>query len=114
MRNDIQCSHTGLEFIYAQAPESMKGLLIGLLFFNFGVWNGATAFFFNQYPKGPSSVQTNSILWYYIMYAIVASLGFVAYCVVAVLYVNRRRPAPNEEEDDPEIRSLYQIRYEND
>ena len=105
--------HTGLEFIYAQAPESMKGLLIGLLYFNFGVWTGATAFFFYHYPKGPSSAHTDSILWYYVMYAVVACLGFVAYCVAAVLYTNRRRPAPNEEEDNLEIRSLYQRCYEN-
>ena len=100
--------HAGLEFIYAQAPESMKGLLIGLLYFNLGLWNGGTAYFFYQYPIGPSSIYTDSILWYYVMYAIVAFLGFVAYCVVAVLYVNKRRPAPNEEDD--KIHPLYQER----
>ena len=86
----------------------MKGLLIGLSFLSFGLCNGGAALFFYLYPLGPSSTYADSILWYYVMYAVIAFLGFVAYCVVAVLYVNRTRPAPNEE--DAKLRTIYQER----
>lgn len=100
----------GLEFIYAQSPESMKGLLIGLFYFVFGLCSGSVSFFFYRYLPTSDKLHPvlDSILWYYVMYAIVALLGFVAYGVVAALYSNRRRPASDEEESDLQV--VYQTR----
>ena len=41
----------GLEFIYAQSPESMKGLLTGLFYFAFGFFSEVAVLIFSKFPK---------------------------------------------------------------
>ena len=79
-----------MEFIYAQSPEQMKGLLTGLFYLTFGLFSGAATLFFSHYPK------TSVYGWYFVIYSIVGIVGFVMYVTVACLYSNRVRP---EEED---------------
>ena len=84
--------YLGLEFIYAQSPDSMKGLLTGLFYFVFGVFAavGITIFF-----KLNSSVVH---LFYTILS--VSMVGFLLYVLGAVLYRNRERPTNDESEED--------------
>ena len=95
-----------LQFIYAQSPENMKGLLIGLFYFIIGLFNGGGTLLFHWYPLHENLDGINYILWYYIILTIIGMLGFVAYLVVAFLYTYRQRPVDYQEETDA-IRRLY-------
>ena len=101
--------HSGLEFIYAQSPEHMKGLLTGIFYFIVGICNAGAALLFSHFPliSNLTSKRIDCILWYYVGYAITAVLGFVTYFVIAFLYTNRQRPTSN---DDADMRILYQRR----
>ena len=85
-----------LEFIYAQAPEPMKGLLTGLFYFMFGVSGGISSIVFYFVPTDHQEV--NYILWFYVFLTILAALGSLAFTIVVWLYRNRRRPAVDEED----------------
>ena len=101
-------STLGLEFIYAQSPESMKGLLTGLFYCIFGIFSGVAVLVFYKFPKSTLN-GTNTILWFYVIFTVIGSLGFVAYAIVAFMYVNRVRPAggPEEETQGRLARGLY-------
>ena len=88
------CFCSGLEFIYAQSPEQMKGVLTGLFYLVFGLFSGAACLFFFFYPVKDN--QFHSHACYFTIYAVIGTIGFVMYLVVACLYSNRDRP----EEDD--------------
>lgn len=101
-------STLGLEFIYAQSPESMKGLLTGLFYCVFGIFSGVAVLVFYKFPKSTLN-GTNTILWFYVIFTVIGLLGFVAYAIVAFMYVNRVRPAgsPEEETQGRLVRGLY-------
>lgn len=101
-------STLGLEFIYAQSPESMKGLLTGLFYCVFGIFSGVAVLVFYKFPKSTLN-GTNTILWFYVIFTVIGSLGFVGYAIVAFMYVNRVRPAggPEEETQGRLVRGLY-------
>lgn len=101
-------STLGLEFIYAQSPESMKGLLTGLFYCVFGIFSGVAVLVFYKFPKSTLD-GTNTILWFYVIFTVIGLLGFVAYAIVAFMYVNRVRPAgsPEEETQGRLVRGLY-------
>ena len=113
--------NTGLEFIYAQSPESMKGLLTGLFYCVFGISSGGgilVYYFFTQkhskYENVYAAIQDvkgiNFVLWYYVILAVIAVLGFVVYSIVAVLYTNRQRPpAPGLEDDDWDCSLVHRV-----
>ena len=84
---------TGLEFIYAQSPEQMKGLLTGLFYLVFGLFSGAASLVFLYYPKYN---HFHNFVWYFTIYSVIGGIGLLMYIVVACLYSNRDRP---EEED---------------
>ena len=83
-----------LEFIYAQSPESMKGLLTGLFFFVLGISSISATVVFFKYPVG----ETNSyqLLPYYVAFTIVQILGLIFFVIIAVLHTNRQRPTDTE------------------
>lgn len=83
-----------LEFIYAQSPEQMKGLLTGLFYLIFGLFSGSATLFFLYYPANSNHLHT--FVWYFTMYSVVGCIGFLMYVIVACLYSNRDRP---EEKD---------------
>ncbi len=85
----------GLEFIYAQAPEPMKGLLTGLFYFMFGVFGGISNILFYLFPTQEDNPFT---LWFYVLLLIFAALGLLVYALVACFYKNRLRPAVDEED----------------
>ena len=64
-------THSGLEFIYAQSLDSMKGLLIGLFYLIFGAFNAVeTTIFKYLEPK---------IMWFYGAVLIICVLGLLVY-----------------------------------
>ena len=88
-----------MEFIYAQSPHSMKGLLIGLLFCcGYGLSAALAAALFTTAPNskdvcfGNSNVIVgNCVFWYYVFCMAVAMIGLAMYVVVAMLYRKRTR-----------------------
>ena len=97
------CSHfalyctsnaAGLEFIYAQSPEQMKGFLTGLFYLVFGLFSGAASVFFLCYPN--KFTHFHNFVWYFTIYTVIGCIGWLMYVLVACLYSNRDRP---EEED---------------
>ena len=87
-----------MEFIYAQSPHAMKGLLIGLLFCGNGLCSAVATSLFITAPHSKNlcfgssnSIVGNCIIWYYVFYTIVAVIGLGMYIAVAVLYRKRTR-----------------------
>ena len=86
----LYSSVTVLEFIYAQSPESMKGLLTGLFYFVLGLSSIAATVVFYKYPK--THMDKYQILPYHITFTIIQFLGLIFYTIVAILHTNRQRP----------------------
>lgn len=97
----------GLEFIYAQSPDSMKGLITGLFYFAFGLFNGGGITFVLLYPIGDTGGM-DTILWFYVIFIVVSVIGFVLYTVVACLYRNRERPTTDDSENEAIRRRIVQ------
>ena len=96
-----------LEFIYAQSPENMKGLMTGLFYLIFGVFSGLSSalFYSREQWRDGDYHHINDVLWYHVILASVALVGFVVYIISACLYSNRRRPHSGEEMEY--LRQLY-------
>ena len=63
------CFSTVLEFIYAQSPEYMKGLLTGLVFFLLiGISPMLSSVVFTVYPK---STKNNELILYHTVFTII-------------------------------------------
>ena len=73
--------------------------MTGLFYFVFGLFSGIGALVFYRIPKEGDVRGIDCILLYYIIFTIIAGLGFVAYSIVAFLYKNRERPFSLEEEN---------------
>ena len=76
----------------------MKGLLTGLFYFMFGIFDGIVSIIFFFFPMNlqPNGIGVNYTFWFYSSFAVVAVLGLLAYTIVACIYRNRRRPAADE------------------
>lgn len=60
---------TALEFIYAQSPEYMKGILTGLFFFfEFGISAMFSSVVYEVYPK---TTQNNQLILFHIVFTII-------------------------------------------
>lgn len=88
-----------MEFIYAQSPEMMKGLLTGLLYLALGIFRGGGIVFFHFYPM-VNNGHINTILYFYPIFTIIAFIGFVQFVIVACLYRNRQRPTRDDSENE--------------
>lgn len=98
----------GLEFIYAQSPNSMKGLLTGLLFLWFGVFSGVGIIFFTLFPIQEDTKRIDTIGGYYALSTFVGAVSVAMYVAVACIYRNRERPTNNDDiEDDAVRRGMY-------
>ena len=112
----IICLAAAVEFIYAQSPAVMKGLLLGLLFGTEGVAMGVAAFliflqgqakkfsFFSFFGNSDHYVKeliecvsdrrkycTDSPLFSYILVSIIVVLSVVFFCWAAFKYQFRKR-----------------------
>ena len=83
----------------------MKGLLTGLLYLAIGLFTGGGIVFFHFYPI-VANAPVNTILYYYIIFTTVASIGFVQFAIVACLYRNRQRPTGDDSENELVRREL--------
>lgn len=88
---------TVFEFVCAQSPYSMRGLLIGLVYFvTDGIFGAISALFLFSFAKGFSESRSSSPLlscgsWYYLAATLVAVLGCVVYLMTAWWYRKRKR-----------------------
>jgi len=94
----------GLEFISAQAPDSMKGLLIGLFYCIFGVFSSVgIAIYYKLYHQGKKNSELHN--FFYVMLAI-SLVGTIVYILGAMCYKNRKRPTNDDSEQDLINRSI--------
>lgn len=82
------------QFILAQTPNSMKGLMLGLLYMLrgfFSILSIATTLSFRLgYTQHPSTTPLCG-LWFYLLSSVMIVAGFAAFCVVAQRYKRRVR-----------------------
>ena len=79
-----------LEFIYAQSPDNMKGLLIGCHYFLIGLWSTVAAIVIH-FINSTSQVV---IMWYYVTLVVVSCVGLILFSVYSCYYENRKRNNP--------------------
>lgn len=85
------------EFVCAQSPYSMRGLLIGLVYFvTDGIFGAISALFLLSFAKGFSESRSSSHplscgSWYYVTTTLVAILGCLVYFMTAWWYRKRKR-----------------------
>ena len=88
--------------MYAQSPESMRGMLIGLLYFILGLFSGASSITYLF------SHASSRYFAFYSILLVFTVVWFVKYIIVACLYVNHQRPN-RESDENEEIRHVYNI-----
>ncbi len=96
-----------LEFVCAQAPYSLKGLVVGTLYAvvlsSFALSTGIYFVWRTAYQEwGPDSPSCG--VWFYLFTTILATLGCVLWCAVAKWYKKRER-------DEPDLCRLYAENY---
>ena len=85
-----------LEFICAQSPQSMKGLLIGFMWFNAALLSVIA--YFVYYLWSMTCTRSGCGTAYFSVVALLGVVGFVVYCVVAKRYRHRERDdCPNDQ-----------------
>ena len=85
----------------------MKGLITGLFYFAFGLFNGGGIIFVFQCPLD-STGGIDTILWFYLIFVAVSFIGLVLYTVVVCLYRNRERPTTDDSENEAIRREIVQ------
>lgn len=90
-----------LEFIYAQSPDNMKGLLIGFHYLLYGMYTtiaGVIIFKINPQLEcssvNPSAIKSDTVFWYYMGYALISIVGLLLFSIVSYKYKNRSRNNP--------------------
>ena len=100
---------SGLEFVYAQTPYSMRGTMIGMFFLMQGLFSTFAAillFIFSVRDVPAMLIHSQSCaFWFYLILLGVAIVSFVFYGVVAIWYKNRERG--DTEDSRPFYRQLY-------
>lgn len=91
------------EFICAQAPNSMKGLFVGIAYCTIGL-GGAFGFLlmlpFYIHPSLDWPVSCG--FWYYLLNLLIIVTGFVVFCTAARCYKRRERDDPTFEQANVE------------
>lgn len=92
------------EFIYAQGPDNMKGLLIGIYYFLFGVCNLLTSglvyyistlqHYVDNCRSKNLRLDKNAVFWYYCGCSVVGVVGLGVYVITALWYKTRMRNNP--------------------
>jgi dipeptide/tripeptide permease len=77
-----------LEFIYAQSPESMKGLLSGLFYFFLGLTSIPSSALYYIYRE---SRENRILVRFHAGFTAIMVVGTVVYVVAATLHRNRQR-----------------------
>ena len=86
---------SGIEFICAQAPFNMKGLMLGIACALFGLGALIDVLMSEAFTKKDSlwknTPLTNGILWYLIMEGVIVLIGFIMLVVIVKMYKRRTR-----------------------
>ena len=102
----------GLEFIYAQSPNNMKGLQTGMFYLIFGIFSAIGSTIYYNFPafKDSYAHDTSDSLaaWFCFMLVVIGTIGFVVYTTVACCYKNRQRPTTDGSEHDTQRRLIYE------
>ena len=112
---------SAFEFISAQSPHSMKGLLVGLLFAIKGLFQLSSAFLLLPFSiphhwdtKGPHSL--NCGFGYFVIIIVLAFIGLVIFLAVVKWYQYRERDDPPFDQmavEDVFIRKVNQNTYQD-
>lgn len=86
----VTCFLAGLEFFYAQSPHTMRGMMIGLFFFMWGIATVIANLIGVMFSNIRVSVLTCDI-WYHMLLVVFAILSFVVFVLVSLWYKNRLR-----------------------
>lgn len=76
---EVMVYGTGLEFSYAQAPTSMKSLVMGMYMLSISMGNLITALVnqFIQNADGTSKLEGASYYWFFVWFMVVTAIGFI-------------------------------------
>ena len=99
-------SFAGLEFIYAQSPNNMKGLQTGMFYLIYGIFSGigATLYFgINLHNHNEKLTATLCLIL-----VVIGIVGIVMYIITACRYKNRQRPTADGSEYDTQRRLIYE------
>ena len=99
-----------LEFICAQSPYSMRGLMIGIFFFVYGLFVGflgivlfAFAEGFKNYSGKPSCGS-----WYLMAVIVIGAIGTLLYVIAAKWYRKRQRGGQTNINHQTVVESYYE------
>ncbi len=107
---DVVAAAALLEFVCAQAPYSMKGILLGLFYSQYGLSNAAgfvvLVIFYRRFNSGhpPHDLPLGCGFWYYLTHIVITLFGVVMFISVARWYKPRKR-------DDVSFEPLYIENY---
>ena len=96
----------GLEFIYAQSPNNMKGLQTGMFYLIYGIFSGigSTLYFGVNLHDHDGNLAPKLCL----ILVSIGIVGFIVYVVSACRYKNRQRPTVDGSEHDTQRRIMYE------
>ena len=100
---------SGIEFICAQAPFNMKGLIIGIGCASFGFTSliqAELSHLFTKYRLSWDKVPLSCGIWYFVMQALIVSAGFLVTLVIVKMYKRRTRISASSQIDWQESDSL--------
>ena len=95
----------GLEFFYAQSPHKMRGMMVGLFFFMWGMSSAVARTMMILFSQLGTVRAMTCDFWYYLLYLLFALFGFLCYTLLARRYKNRQR---GEHDSDVFYRPLAQ------
>ena len=86
----------------------MKGLLTGIFFLWYGVFEGMGTIYLGVFPIDSNTDQVPSVGVYYVFTTFVGFVSLPMYAVAACIYRNRVRPTNTDEVEDNAVRrGLY-------
>ena len=100
---------SGIEFICAQAPFNMKGLIIGIGYASFGFTSliqAELSHLFTKYRLSWDKVPLSCGMWYFIFQALIITVGFLVALFIVKMYKRRTRTSASSQSDWQESDSL--------
>lgn len=95
MHTHTSFAPAAFEFIIAQSPYSMRGLMIGLFYAIYGLFTGLTGILVLVVAKASGPITVKGGLscgsWFYLVTAVVGIVGIVLYIVSCAWYKKRQR-----------------------
>lgn len=90
----------GMEFIYAQSPNNMKGLQTGMFYLIYGIFSAFGSIVYFGYLRHMKSTNSNTVASDWAVFCIIllsiGVVGLISYMITACCYKNRQRPSTDE------------------